>query len=81
MEKLLRLINEYFRLVILIILISYLLIYYQNAQNGRYVKLGEGGLNIYIIMDTRTGETYYLDSKKTPRGKERWSKLMPAVND
>ena len=79
MQKLLRIIDEHFKLFLLIILICYLLIYYQNAKIGRYVKLSHQGVNTYLILDSATGATYYLP-EKTPIGKEYWSKLMPAVN-
>jgi len=47
--------DNLFKALLIIILVAFLYLYYENSENGRYIKYSEAGLN---VLDTKTGELY-----------------------
>jgi len=47
--------DNLFKALLIIILVAFLYLYYENSENGRYIKYSEAGLN---VLDTTTGELY-----------------------
>jgi len=48
--------DNLFKALLIIILVAFLYLYYENSENGRYIKYYEVGLN---VLDTTTGELYF----------------------
>ncbi|TDD98612.1 hypothetical protein [Flavobacterium cellulosilyticum] len=46
---------DYFKISILLILLGFLLVFYQYSQNGRYISKGED----WMVIDTHTGKIYH----------------------
>ncbi len=63
--------NFFFKVVSLILLGAFLLIYVQNAANGRYIAIEQAEGTKIDILDTRNGTLYYVD----PSG--HWTKTNP----
>jgi hypothetical protein len=57
-------IEENFLVFLFILLAGYLLIYSQNAQNGRFIEIRHKETISYCFMDTRNGEVYRYDPRK-----------------
>jgi len=52
--------DNLFKALLIIILVAFLYLYYENSDSGRYVKYGQGGyLN---VLDTKTGKQYIYNS-------------------
>jgi len=47
--------DNLFKALLIIILVAFLYLYYENSENGRYINYSEAGLN---VLDTTTGELY-----------------------
>jgi len=48
--------DNLFKALLIIILVAFLYLYYENTGNGRYIKYKEEGFN---LLDTKTGKVYY----------------------
>lgn len=59
LNKILEIINNYFKLIIIICAVVSLIIYYQSTLNHRY-QLHYQGENEISIFDTKRGEVYFL---------------------
>ncbi len=46
--------DNLFKALLIIILVAFLYLYYENSNNGRYIRYGEEG---YLkVLDTKTGQ-------------------------
>lgn len=80
-DKIMIKINELFKSILLIILLLFLIIYYLNAQNCRYVQYRWGESSYELILDTRTGALYKvfpIEGKPSGNG---WSEVVPPINN
>ena len=59
--------DNLFKALLIIILVAFLYLYYENSNNGRYIKYSSDTNDTIInILDTKTGNLYYWhDSKLT----------------
>jgi len=54
--------DNLFKALLIIILLAFLYLYYQNSEVGRYIRYGEGG---YLrVLDTKTGQYYIYNTEK-----------------
>ena len=54
--------DNLFKALLIIILVAFLYLYYENSDNGRYINYRpESPLN---ILDTKTGKLYIYNSEK-----------------
>jgi len=53
--------DNLFKALLIIILVAFLYLYYENSGSGRYIVYKEEGFN---LLDTKTGKVYYARLKK-----------------
>ncbi len=53
--------DNLFKALLIIILVAFLYLYYQNSEVGRYSRHGEGRL---MVLDTKTGKYYIYSNHK-----------------
>jgi len=53
--------DNLFKALLIIILVAFLYLYYQNSEVGRYSRHGEGRL---MVLDTKTGKLYVYSLQK-----------------
>jgi hypothetical protein len=59
-----------FQSALLLILVGFCILYYQQSKNGRYVF---SGTEYYYMMDTRNGNVYFLDeNSEVENGNGKW---------
>jgi len=54
--------DNLFKALLIIILVAFLYLYYENSDSGRYVRYGEG-VNPRVL-DTKTGKYYIYSNNK-----------------
>jgi hypothetical protein len=75
-NKILEFINSFFKLIIIICIITYLIIYYQSTLNNRYQYHHDQTLTEMQIFDTKKGEIYWFDST-SDKTSSFWIKMSP----
>lgn len=55
--------DNLFKALLIIILVAFLYLYYENSGSGRYVSYGEGLR--FEVLDTKTGKYYIYHNKIT----------------
>ena len=73
-NKILEFINSFFKLIIIICIITYLIIYYQSTLNNRYQYHHDGSSE--IVFDTKKGEMYIFAPGKDKEPSD-WVKVSP----
>jgi len=53
--------DNLFKALLIIILVAFLYLYYENSGSGRYIVYKEKGIN---LLDTKTGKVYYARLEK-----------------
>jgi len=56
--------DNLFKALLIIILVAFLYLYYENSGSGRYIVYKEEGFN---LLDTKTGKVYYASPKTVLR--------------
>jgi len=77
-NKILEFINSFFKLIIIICVIIFLVIYYQSTLNNRYqYHLGLDDA-VCIIFDTKKGEVYALvKANEDKKQLSYWARVSP----
>jgi hypothetical protein len=78
LNKILEFINSFFKLIIIICIIIYLIIFYQSNLNQRYQyheTMDNDGTRNIVIFDTKNGEAYSILSRYDHINS--WRRLSP----
>ncbi len=83
--------DNLFKALLIIILVAFLYLYYENSDNGRYIKY-TAGKESFNLLDTKTGKVYYrgdkiymhdilFDKREQDRKDEEIFRKLDAVKD